>query len=234
MAKQEIVAQMFNKIADRYDFLNHLLSFGMDFIWRRKMIKMLIKHEPGSLLDVATGTGDLMILAKKKHDFKKVTGLDISEGMLAYAKEKVSKTYTIQSENVFDFIQGPAESMPLNDNSYDRICVGFGVRNFEDLSKGLSEMHRVLVPGGSAYILEFSKPRSIIFAPLYQFYFKNILPIIGRLVSKDKEAYTYLFKTVQEFPDYEDFATIMAKSGFINISYKPLSLGICTIYTGSK
>jgi demethylmenaquinone methyltransferase/2-methoxy-6-polyprenyl-1,4-benzoquinol methylase len=234
MAKQEIVAEMFNKIADRYDFLNHLLSFGLDFIWRRKMVKMLIKDEPDSLLDIATGTGDLMILAKRKHDFKKITGLDISKGMLAYAKEKVSEAYPKENQDIFNFIQSPAESMPLDDNTYHRICVGFGVRNFEDLPKGLSEMHRVLTPGGKAYILEFSKPRSFIFAPIYKFYFKNILPIIGRIVSRDKEAYTYLFKTVQEFPDYDDFATILAKAGFNKITYKPLSLGICTIYIGSK
>lgn len=234
MAKQEIVADMFNKIAHRYDLLNHVLSFGMDYLWRRKMIRMMIKGHPKHLLDVATGTGDLLILAARKQVFSSITGLDISEGMLSYAKQKVTSRFHGKDADQFDFIQGPAEQMPINDNSFDRICVGFGVRNFEDLGKGLEEMHRVLKPGGKAYILEFSNPRSLFFAPLYKFYFKNILPIVGRMISKDKEAYTYLFDTVQAFPDYEKFGTIMENAGFNSVSFKPLSLGICTIYTGLK
>lgn len=194
----------------------------------------MVLNYPECLLDVATGTGDLMILAGKKHHFDKITGLDISEGMLNYARKKVSKLFDHDSGQLFEFIQGPAERIPLHDNSYDRICVGFGVRNFEDLPKGLAEMHRVLKPGGTVYILEFSKPRLFLFAPLYYFYFKNILPLFGRIISKDKEAYTYLFKTVNAFPDCQNFTSIMDKSGYINVTYKPLSLGICTIYTGSK
>lgn len=233
MAEKEKVAQMFNKIAKRYDLLNHLLSFGLDYLWRRRLIRLIIKDNPTTLLDVATGTGDILILAKKKHAFKKLVGLDISEGMLQFAKSKVQKKHP-NEDDLFEFIQGPAESMPLKGNSFDRICVGFGVRNFEDLKKGLREMFRVVKKGGKVYILEFSKPRSPIFAPIYNFYFKNILPIIGRLISQDKEAYTYLFETVQSFPDYEDFGKIMADAGFVDVKWRPLSLGICTIYTGTK
>lgn len=228
--KKKQVAEMFNNISLKYDLLNHLLSFGIDVLWRKKAIKLLRPYKPKVILDVATGTGDFAIEARKLHP-EKIIGIDISEGMLDVGREKLKKKGLDQ---LITLQSGDSEDIQLEDNSIDAIIVAFGVRNFEDLEKGLSEFYRVLRPGGVAVILEFSKPGKFPMKQLFNFYFKYILPIIGRSVSKDQSAYTYLPESVQKFPEGKAFTEILQKLNFKEVKWKPLTFGISTIYMGEK
>jgi len=228
--KKSQVAQMFNNIAGNYDFLNHFLSAGIDIIWRKKAVSLLAPYKPKVVLDIATGTADFALETLRLHP-DKIIGVDISEGMMAVGREKIAK------KGLSDKIQlqyGDSENLPFEDNTFDAITVAFGVRNFENLSKGLAEMNRVLKPGGIAVVLEFSKPRSFPMKHLYQFYFKNILPLVGKFVSKDNAAYTYLPESVQAFPDGQDFISIFEKVGFKKTKWHSLTFGISSIYTGIK
>ena len=221
---------MFNNISRRYDFLNHFLSLGIDRGWRRKAINILRPLKPQSILDVATGTGDFAVQAMSLKP-QKVVGVDISEGMLDVGKKKIIAKGL---SNVVSLQYGDSENLPFGDNSFDAITVGFGVRIFEDLRRGLGEMYRVLKPGGKAVILEFSRPKSFPFKQVYNFYFSFILPRIGKMVSKDDSAYTYLPKSVEAFPDGEDFLRILQDVGFKQNQCRSLTFGVSSIYTGTK
>ena len=229
--KKEQVALMFNNIAKRYDFLNSFFSVGIDKMWRKKALKVFKGKELNELLDVATGTGAFALEAHKQLNIKKITGVDISSGMLEYGNKKIKE---LQLENKISLLLGDSEDLPFNDNQFDGLTVAFGVRNFENLSAGLSEMCRVIKPGAKAVVLEFSKPQKFPVKQLYFFYFKNILPSIGKLVSKDASAYTYLPESVNAFPYGDDFKQIMLKSGFKSVEIQPLSFGIASIYIGTK
>ncbi|MFK7951822.1 MAG: bifunctional demethylmenaquinone methyltransferase/2-methoxy-6-polyprenyl-1,4-benzoquinol methylase UbiE [Ekhidna sp.] len=229
-AKKKQVADMFDSISGKYDFLNHFLSLGIDIRWRKKAIKYLQKDQPKQILDIATGTGDFAIESLKLNP-NKVIGVDISEGMLNVGREKMIKKGLSE---IIDMQSGDSENLHFEDNNFDAVIVAFGVRNFENLEKGLSEMNRVLKPGGKAVILEFSKPTAFPFKQLYNFYFKWVLPKIGKIVSKDNAAYTYLPESVNEFPFGNQFLDILQKTGFKNTTCKPLTLGISSIYTGEK
>lgn len=229
-SKKEQVAGMFNNIAGKYDFLNHFLSMNIDKVWRRKVIKKLATNNPNRILDVATGTGDLAIAALACNP-ERIDGIDISEGMLAVGKKKMEQR---GFESKIFLQTGDAEAIPFDDVTFDAITVAFGVRNFENLDKGLAEMYRVMKPGGVCLVLEFTMPRKFPFKQLYGFYFKNLLPFIGRLVSKDQSAYTYLPESVKAFPQNEEFVGRMQKAGFTNNSFKTLSFGIAAIYQGFK
>ncbi|MGY6560201.1 MAG: bifunctional demethylmenaquinone methyltransferase/2-methoxy-6-polyprenyl-1,4-benzoquinol methylase UbiE [Nitritalea sp.] len=228
--KKQQVAEMFNNISPKYDFLNHLLSLGIDIQWRKKAVKLLKKDQPKLILDIATGTGDFAIeaLALKP---EKIIGVDISEGMLAEGKKKMKKK---KLEHIIDLQLGDSEKLLFEDNKFDAVIVSFGVRNFENLEKGLSDMYRVLKPGGKTVIVEFSKPRAFPMKQLYNFYFTYILPQIGKVVSKDTSAYTYLPESVQVFPDGKDFLSVLEKVGFKQTVCKPLTFGISSIYVGVK
>lgn len=227
--KKEQIAQMFDNIAHRYDFLNHLLSLGIDVLWRKKAIKLLQPSQPKIILDIATGTADFAVeaLALKP---EKIIGVDISEGMLAKGREKlVRKGY----DKIITLETGDSEKLPFPDASFDAITVSFGVRNFENLTAGLGEMFRVLKPGGSCVIIEFSRPQGW-FKYIYQFYFKYITPTIGAIFSKDKAAYTYLPESVAAFPDGEAFLKIYRSAGFEATKAIPLTFGVSSIYFGKK
>ena len=229
--KKEQVASMFNNISGTYDFLNHFLSLGIDVIWRKKAIKELLNEKPSYILDVATGTGDFAFEAIKILKPEKVIGVDISEGMLGIAREKIFKR---NMQDVFEVRLGDSEKLLFDNDSFDAVTVAFGVRNFEDLEKGLRDMLRVLKPGGKAVILEFSKPKVFPVKQGYNFYFKYITPTIGRIFSKDSSAYSYLPESVAAFPDGESFNSLMQRVGFKNTKYRSLTFGICSIYTGIK
>jgi len=229
--KKNQIETMFDNIAGKYDFLNHLLTIGIDKIWRRNLIKILKQNKPTKILDIATGTGDLAIQASRSLENAQITGLDISQGMLDVAIKKIKKH---NLENQIKMIYGDSEKMPFEDNSFDAIMVAFGVRNFANLDQGLKEMNRVLKPGGTLLILEFSNPKNVIFKFVFNIYFKYILPLIGRLTSKDPKAYKYLFESVQAFPAYDNFLRIMSKADFKSNNYKIQTLGICSIYHGKK
>ncbi|MDG4951134.1 bifunctional demethylmenaquinone methyltransferase/2-methoxy-6-polyprenyl-1,4-benzoquinol methylase UbiE [Weeksellaceae bacterium KMM 9724] len=231
MGKKDEVEQMFDNISHRYDFLNRLLSVGIDVSWRKKVVKMVTETQPKTILDVATGTGDLAIALAKKNPQAKITGFDLSNGMLEHGRVKVAeKNLTDQIE----MIQGDAENMPFEDNTFDAITVAFGVRNFETLEKGLKEIHRVLKPGGKFVILEFSQPEQFPMKQLYNFYFKNILPVIGKTFSKDHRAYTYLPESVQAFPYGEKLNKILKSVNFLEPKDKKLTFGIASIYSCLK
>ncbi len=228
--KKEQVATMFNNISGRYDFLNHFLSLGIDIRWRKKAIRELRELQPKLILDVATGTGDFAI---QSLDVKpdKVIGIDISEGMLAVGRKKMIARHV---EQKIELLSGDSENLPFEENKFDAVIVAFGVRNFENLEKGLTEIFRVVKPGGKVVILEFSKPSRFPFKQLYYFYFNFVLPKIGRLVSKDQAAYTYLPESVQAFPDGNDFLKILTGIGYKNTACNPLTFGISSLYTGIK
>ena len=229
--KKAAVESMFDSIAWRYDFLNHFLSFNFDRLWRWRAIKIISKsYNSPYILDVATGTGDLAFAAMKL-DPSKISGIDISRKMLEIGKEKVKrKGYTGKIELIY----GDSENIPFADNVFDVVMVAFGVRNFSDPLKGLSEMKRVVRNGGMIMVLEFSKPSGFPFKPLYNFYFRNILPLFGRFFSKDKAAYTYLPDSVMKFPDNEEFLKLLVQSGFTNSQQIKLTGGVASIYTGIK
>jgi demethylmenaquinone methyltransferase/2-methoxy-6-polyprenyl-1,4-benzoquinol methylase len=229
-SKKEQVAEMFNNIAPKYDVLNRILSLGIDISWRKKAIKMLESKQPKMILDVATGTADFAIMAMKLNP-EKIIGVDISEKMLDYGRIKIKNKLL---ENKIELRSGDSENLPFESNTFDAITVAFGVRNFENLLKGLSEMNRVLKPGATCLVLEFSKPTAFPFKQIYNFYFFNILPFIGKIVSKDNSAYTYLPESVNSFPDGIDFITIYKKAGFSQCKQIKLLFGIASIYEGIK
>ncbi len=230
-SKKEQVETMFDKIAPYYDFLNHLLTLNIDVLWRKKTIRAIKSPSTFNILDIATGTGDLAIMAAKLLSPEKITGLDLSAKMLTIAQEKINKK---NLDQLITLTQGDSENLPFKDNTFDAITVGFGVRNFENLEKGLSEIYRVLKPEGKLAILEFSMPTVFPIKQGYHFYFKYILPLIGRITSKDPRAYTYLYESVQAFPDGDKFTTILKGIKFKSSKCKPLTLGICSIYTATK
>lgn len=231
--KKAQVADMFNSISPKYDLLNHVLSLGIDILWRKKAIKILQKHHPSPnhLLDVATGTGDFALEAMSTLSPKQITGVDISEGMLAVGRRKVEK---LGLSKQITLKLGDSEDLPFEDNTFDSVIVAFGVRNFENLEQGLSEIYRVLNKNGTLVVLEFSKPEVFPFKQVYNFYFSSILPLIGKVVSKDNAAYTYLPESVQAFPYGQAFVQILQKLGYKSIICKPLTFGISSIYVGHK
>lgn len=228
-SKKSQVEDMFDNIAPKYDLLNHVLSMKIDVLWRNKLVKWMKADAPKYVLDVATGTGDLAV-AVQKGTGAKITGLDLSQQMLNVGIEKVKK---LGLQNDIEMMKGDAENLPFEDNKFDAVSVAFGVRNFENLPKGLSELRRVVKSGGSVFILEFSKVEGFL-GPFYMFYFKNILPQIGKLVSKDNRAYTYLPDSVNAFPFGEKMKQILLSTGFKSVEYKKLSMGIATIYKATK
>ncbi len=230
LAKKQQVSRMFDNISDGYDNLNRVISLGMDKSWRKKVIKSILDHQPENVLDIATGTGDLVIsLAEKGLD--NVVGLDLSNGMLEVARKKVKQKNLDQQ---IKLVQGDSENLPYEDNYFDAICVAFGVRNFENLEKGLGEIFRVLKPGGLFIVLETAVPQKFPFKQGYVFYTKYILPTIGKIFSKDKSAYGYLSESASVFPNGEDFNNILRKIGFTNVEDKPQSMGVASIYKSSK
>ncbi len=231
LGKKEQVADMFNSIAYRYDFLNRFLSVGIDVLWRKKAIQQLTVISPKKVLDVATGTGDVAIMTYQLLKPEKIIGIDISDGMLEFGRKKIEK---LQLGNVIELQNGDSEVINFADNNFEAITVAFGVRNFQNLEKGLKEMYRVLEPGGKMVVLEFSKPTQPIFRSVYNFYMNSIAPGFGKLFSKNKAAYQYLNDSVQAFPEGENFLTIMHEAGFTQTYLIKLSFGICTIYCGSK
>lgn len=228
-SKKEQVEEMFDNIAGKYDFLNRVLSMNIDVLWRKKLVKMLQEDQPKNVLDVATGTGDLAIEVHKGTGAA-VTGLDLSQKMLNVGIEKIKK---LNLQNSITMLKGDAENLPFEDNKFDAVTVAFGVRNFENLEKGLDELKRVVKPSGSVYILEFSKVDGFM-GNFYMFYFKNILPKIGKLVSKDNRAYTYLPDSVTAFPAGAIMRSILYDRGFQKVNYTKLSMGIATIYKATK
>ena len=229
--KKQQVADMFDNISGTYDFLNHFLSLGIDIIWRKKAIRALKASQPQYLLDVATGTGDFALEAIKLLKPVKIVGVDISQGMLDVAKEKITKK---RLDTQFEVQLADSERLPFAHNTFDAVTVAFGVRNFENLEKGLSDMYRVLKPGGKAVILEFSTPTKFPVKQFYNFYSTKILPLIGKVFSKDNRAYTYLPESVAQFPDGKRFTDILHQVGFSETECRPQSFGICTIYIGTK
>jgi len=230
MAKKETVRSMFNEISGRYDFLNHFLSFGIDHWWRKKFVKVLAKKNPRLILDVATGTGDLAI-AMVTLSPEKIIGIDIASRMLDIGKQKIEKK-KLTDRIIFE--SGDAETIPFPDEFFDAVTVAYGVRNFENLETGLSEMKRVLKPGGTMQILEFSHPGSRLFKQIYALYSRFIIPVVGKAISKNTKAYSYLPESVASFPSGRDFIRIMEKIGMRNTTYISLTFGVSTIYSGEK
>ena len=230
LSKKEQVATMFDNIAGNYDFLNHFLSLGIDIFWRKRLVRKLQKQKPQNILDVATGTADLAIAMMKIKPFN-VVGIDISNGMLEVGRKKIKQQ---DLEKTIQLQQADSEDLPFEDATFDAVTVSFGARNFENLQKGLSEMARVLKPGGKIYILEFSKPTLFPFKQLYDFYFKFVLPLIGKLLSKDNVAYSYLPESVKAFPHGKELNSIIENCGYTNAKNHPLTMGIASIYTAQK
>jgi demethylmenaquinone methyltransferase / 2-methoxy-6-polyprenyl-1,4-benzoquinol methylase len=230
-SKKGQVISMFDKIAPYYDGLNRFLSLGIDVWWRKKAIQKLVDSQPKNILDIATGTADLAIEAAKKLKPTKIVGLDISANMLAIGDKKIEKAGLT---DIISLETGDSEALRFESNTFDAVTAAYGVRNFENLEKGMTEMYRVLKPGGTLMVLEFSKPRVFPLKQGFNLYFKYILPVIGRIQSKDPKAYTYLYESVQAFPDYEKFTGILQKIGYTSTSFNPLSGGICTIYLAKK
>jgi demethylmenaquinone methyltransferase/2-methoxy-6-polyprenyl-1,4-benzoquinol methylase len=229
--KKEQVADMFNNIAKTYDFLNHFLSLGIDIIWRKKAINELKADKPQRILDVATGTGDFAFEALTILKPEKIVGVDISQGMLDIAQQKITKRGL---GDKFEVKLGDSEKLPFDESEFDAVTVAYGVRNFENLEIGLADIFRVIKPGGKAVVLEFSKPKAFPVKQLYNFYFNYITPGIGKIFSKDARAYSYLPESVAAFPDGKNFVALMDKVGFKNTKNRPLAFGICSIYTGVK
>jgi len=228
--KKQQVQAMFDRIAPRYDLLNRVLSLGIDMQWRKKAIGELKKYKPKQIIDIACGTGDLSIAALKLYPVK-VTGVDISQEMLEKGREKIRRK---KLENKSELVEGDSERLQFGDRTFDACTVAFGVRNFEHLEKGLKEIHRVLSNGAPVAVLEFSSPKVFPVKQLYHFYFSTILPFAGRLLSNDAKAYTYLYRSVQAFPEGDTFLAHLQQAGFRNCYFKRLTFGICTLYIGEK
>jgi demethylmenaquinone methyltransferase/2-methoxy-6-polyprenyl-1,4-benzoquinol methylase len=229
--KKQQVADMFNNISKTYDFLNHFLSLGIDIIWRKKAIGELKNDQPKLILDVATGTGDFAFEALSILNPEKIIGVDISQGMLDIAQQKINKR---NLGSRFEVKLGDSEKLPFANDEFDAVTVAYGVRNFENLESGLADMHRVLKAGGKAVVLEFSKPKAFPVKQLYTVYFNYVTPAVGKIFSKDARAYSYLPESVAAFPDGETFIALLDKVGFKNTKCRPLAFGICSIYTGVK
>ena len=229
--KKRQVEQMFDTISENYDGMNRVISLGSDVSWRKKVIKLATAKNPKNILDIATGTGDLAIQFAEKISADKIIGLDLSEGMLSVARKKISGKPLSKK---IEFIQGDSEALPFDDNYFDAITVSFGIRNFENLEKGLSEILRVLRKDGIFVILETSVPTKFPFKQGYHFYAKNVLPLLGRLFSKDKVAYQYLSESASVFPFGEELNNILRKIGFKDVDNKPQTFGVATIYTATK
>lgn len=231
LTKKQQVASMFDKIAFRYDFLNRFLSAGIDVSWRKKALKELKELKPQYMLDVATGTGDVAILANEILNPKKITGIDISTGMLELGRKKIEKLHL---SHKIELLKGDSEKINFDDESFDAVTVAFGVRNYENLEQGLMEMLRVLKPGGKLVVLEFSKPKQNAFKGIYNLYMNVVAPGFGSMIAKNKDAYQYLNDSVKKFPEGKQFIDILNSAGFTNTYLKALTMGICTIYVGSK
>lgn len=229
-SKKEQVAVMFNNISKRYDLLNHLLSFGIDHLWRKRAVSLLKKDRPQIILDIATGTGDFA-LASNSLNPAKIVGIDISTGMLEAGRKKIDRK---KLNHKIELLEGDSEKINFPDNTFDAITVGFGVRNFENLENGLKEMHRVLKPEKKAIILEFSKPDKFPVKTVYNLYSKYGIPLIGKTISKDAAAYTYLPESVAAFPEGIKFAGILKQCGFRSVELEPMAGGIATIYVAQK
>lgn len=229
--KKEQVEEMFDTISDNYDGLNRIISLGTDVSWRKKVVQLVAEQKPHHVLDIATGTGDLAIQFAEKVQAEKIVGLDLSEGMLSVARKKVKDT---DIDTKIEFVKGDSEALPFDDNSFDAVTVSFGIRNFENLEKGLAEILRVLKKGGLFVILETSVPTKFPFKQGYSIYAKGILPIIGKIFSKDKVAYSYLSESASVFPYGEALNNILRKTGFIEVNDKPQTFGVATIYTATK
>lgn len=230
LGKKEQVKQMFDNISSDYDGLNRVISFGIDLKWRKKVVALVIEKKASKILDIATGTGDLAIQFAEK-GVPSVTGLDLSDGMLEIGRKKIAQKGLDSS---VEMIQGDSENLPFEDNSYDAVTVAFGVRNFENIDRGLSEIYRVLKKGGILVVLETSIPTKSPAKQLYKFYTKFVLPVIGKVFSKDKSAYSYLSESAAAFPYGENFNNILGKIGFIAMENRPQTLGVATIYTAIK
>lgn len=228
--KKKQVQKMFDTISGNYDGLNRVISFGIDVRWRRKVIRMVEETKPRDVLDIATGTGDLAI-SLAGTGAEKIVGLDLSEGMLAVGRKKIAEK---QLSDRIEMVQGDSEELPFQDQSFDAITVAFGVRNFENLQKGLQEIRRVLRPGGILVVLETSVPEKFPFKQGYHFYTRNLLPLIGKIFSKDKVAYAYLSESAAAFPHGKKFNNILSKTGFIEVENKPQTMGVASIYTAKK
>ena len=231
LSKKEQVAGMFDDIAGRYDFLNRFLSAGIDIRWRKKALSYLKDIQPQYILDVATGTADVAIMAAQMLKPRKITGIDISEGMLEIGRKKLEK---LELQQAIELVKGDSEAISFSENTFDAVTVAFGVRNFQNLEKGLAEIRRVLKPGGKLVVLEFSKPSLPFVKTLYQFYMKIVTPNMGKLFSKNRSAYKYLDESIKKFPEGKNFTQILDNIGFKKTMSKKLSLGICTIYCGVK
>ena len=230
-SKKQQVAAMFDDIAFKYDFLNRFLSAGIDIRWRKKAIKQIAGLHPKKILDVATGTADVAIMASGILKPEKIIGIDISDGMLEVGRQKVAKAGL---GNIIELLNGDSETINFKNDSFDAVTVAFGVRNFQHLEKGLSEIYRVLKPGGKLVVLEFSKPKMPGVKSIYDLYMKVITPNVGKLFSKNRNAYKYLDESIQKFPEGKNFTQILDNLGYLNTYCKPLSLGICSIYCGTK
>ncbi|MDO9375284.1 MAG: bifunctional demethylmenaquinone methyltransferase/2-methoxy-6-polyprenyl-1,4-benzoquinol methylase UbiE [Ferruginibacter sp.] len=231
LSKKEQVADMFDNIAHRYDFLNRFLSAGIDIQWRKKAIRQLKDLRPKKILDVATGTGDMAIMAARILQPERIIGIDISDGMLALGRKKVAKAGL---KTHIELLNGDSETISFQDESFDAVTVAFGVRNFQQLEKGLSEIKRVLKPGGKLVVLEFSKPKAPGIKQLYNVYMNVVAPGAGRIFSKNRNAYKYLDESIKKFPEGENFTSILDNLGYTNTYCKPLSFGICSLYCGIK
>lgn len=229
--KTEQVQEMFDSIAPAYDFMNRAMTFGIDKLWRAKAVKMINRQSPKTILDVATGTGDLAIKLAKTLNIEKVTGIDLSEGMITVGRKKINEAGL---SNKIELEQGDCLALPFADNSFDCITVAYGVRNFERLEAGYKEMQRVLKDGGMLCVIELSTPTSPIVKPLYKFYTRYIIPFVGRLVSKDVRAYSYLPESIAAVPQGTEMLALMRNAGFADCKYRPLTFGTCTIYTAFK
>lgn len=230
-SKTQQVREMFDKISGHYDFLNHFLSFGIDIAWRKKMVRMARRQAPEHILDIATGTGDQALLMAKKLAPKRIDAVDLSEKMMEIGQEKAAKKGF--ADTIF-FQRADCQSLPFGHNTFDLVTISFGVRNFENLAQSLSEIHRVLKPGGLLLILEFSRPTSFPIKQLYSFYNGYILPFVGRIVSGDPKAYTYLPESIKAFPSGKRFINLLRADGFLATRFTPLTGGIATIYSGIK
>jgi demethylmenaquinone methyltransferase / 2-methoxy-6-polyprenyl-1,4-benzoquinol methylase len=230
-SKKQQVAAMFDDIAFKYDFLNRFLSAGIDIRWRKKAIRQIADLHPKKILDVATGTADVAIMASGILKPEKIIGIDISDGMLEVGRQKVAKAGL---NEIIELLNGDSETMSFKDNTFDAVTVAFGVRNFQHLEKGLGEILRVLKPGGKLVVLEFSKPKMPGVKSIYDLYMKVITPNVGKLFSKNRNAYKYLDESIQKFPEGKNFTQILDNLGYLNTYCKPLSLGICSIYCGTK
>ena len=230
-SKKEQVSEMFDKIAPRYDFMNRFLSVGIDMIWRRKAIGLFKKDAPKYMLDVATGTGDMAIMAAKRLRPERIAGIDISEGMLEIGRKKIEKESVATKIELYS---GDGETINFAENTFDGVMVAFGVRNFENLQKGLQEIFRVLKPGAQLVVLEFSTPKTPGIKNLYNLYMGVIAPQMAKLFNQNKKAYQYLNESAKAFPDRQNFIDILNKTGYSNTYYKSLSLGICCIYSARK